>query len=101
MDRTKFFKIEEVDSVEEFDYLYNSLHNFEITYQPGYYRVVDEDIYRPDLISYKNYGTVNYWWLVIFINGVYDPFYDLAVGDLLTIPNILDIYEFYKKYRKR
>lgn len=101
MDRTKFYKIEILDDVEEFDYLWNSLQNFKVNYRPSYYRVSDGDTYRPDLISYKMYGTVKYWWIIMFINKIDDPFFGLTVGQQLTIPNILDIYEFYKQYRKR
>jgi len=103
MDRTLFYKQTTVNSTKELDYLYNSLSKFKSVaeYEPGYYRVVQEDIYRPDLISYKNYGTVAYWWLICYVNGVFDPFYDLEVGQEIEIPNILDIYTFYKKYRVR
>jgi len=70
-------------------------------YPVSYYRVDAVDWMRPDLISYKCYGTVNYYWLIMLVNGVFDPFHELEVGRLLTIPNMLDIYSFYKQYRMR
>ena len=34
-------------------------------------------------------------------NGIEDLFHDMEVGQLLTIPNKLDIYNFYKQYSLR
>ncbi len=56
---------------------------------------------RPELISFQAYSTVRYWWLILFVNKVDDPFFGLSEGQLLTIPNILDVYDFYKKYAIR
>lgn len=72
-----------------------------MAYEPLYYRVEDADLMRPDMISFKSYGTVSYWWLILFVNGVHDPFFDLVVSQLLDIPQIYDIYDFYKKYAIR
>ena len=105
MDRTVFYAKETVvDQVtgvrqQELDYLHNSLNNFVMTYLPTYYRVADSDIYRADTISQRNYGTVGYWWIVLFINGIHDPFNDPQVGQQFTIPNVLDIYNFWKNFR--
>ena len=101
MDRTRFYVEESVNSIREVDFLYNNISKFVMKYSPGYYRVDESDIMRPDMISYKNYGTVRYWWLLMFINEIEDSFNDLYVGQLLTIPNLLDVYDFYKRYRVR
>ena len=101
MDRTKFYTKLTTDSVEELDFLWNSITEIKLTYNPGFYRVAGDDLMRPDLISYKVYGTVAYWWVVMVQNGIEDPFLDLEVGELLTIPNILDIYTFFKEKRVR
>jgi hypothetical protein len=101
MDRTKFYEIASVDNQNELDYLRTNIANFEMKYKPLYYRVGEEDLMRPDMISYRNYNTVNYWWLIMSVNGIFDPFNDLYVGLRLMIPNILDVYDFYKKYGKR
>jgi len=91
----------EVDSIKELDFLYNSFVGWRENYPVGYYRVTSEDILRPDLISYKNYGTVAYWWLILFVNEIQDPFTDLEVGKVLRIPSTLDIYDFFRGYRLR
>lgn len=101
MNRTRFYEIETVNGIQEFDYLHHSLSRFQMKYEPSYYRVGHGDLLRPDLISYRFYGTVKYWWLICYVNGIYDVFIDLKVGQLLKIPNILDIYDFYRNYKKR
>lgn len=98
MDRTKFYMVEDVDGKQEMDFLQNNINKFAMKYQPLYYMVNEEELMRPDLISYRNYGTVRYWWLLMVVNGIFDPLTQLKVGQRLVIPNILDIYEFYKKY---
>jgi len=98
MDRTNFFNIVTVNGFQEYDYLNNTLSNFQMTYPVSYYQTTDADVLRPDLISYKNYGTVSYWWIILYVNDIQSPLTDIVSGAILTIPNILDIYEFYKKF---
>ena len=50
------------------------------------YLIAKEDIGRPDLISYKVYGTVKYSQVVLSYNEVYDPFTDLKVGTYIYLP---------------
>jgi len=104
MDRTLFYDKQDVSidggtAVPEFDYLDNNLSFFVMNYEPTYYTVKEDDLSRPDLISFKTYSTVNYWWLICYVNEVHNPFVDIYVGKLMIIPSILDIYDFYKKYR--
>jgi len=30
----------------------------------------------PESLSYKHYGTTDYWWIVLIFNNIIDPFYD-------------------------
>lgn len=101
MDRTKFYNVLTVDGIRELDFLWNSLSTFPMAYVPGYYRVDAIDLLRPDLISYKMYGTVSFWWIILIVNGLDNPFVDLVEGMILKIPNKFDIYEFQKRYRVR
>jgi hypothetical protein len=101
MDRTKFYHEVTVDSIKELDFLWNSISDFEMRYDPGYYRVVASDIMRPYLISYKCYGVVDFWWIIMLVNGIECPFVDLQEGQLLMVPNKIDIYDFQRKYRVR
>jgi hypothetical protein len=43
---------------------------------------------RPDLISYKAYGTTAYWWLILLANNILDIDEDLVVGKIIKIPDI-------------
>lgn len=101
MDRTKFYHVLTVDTVQELDYLWNTLSKIVTSYVPGYYRVNVIDLLRPDLISYKVYGTVDFWWIILLVNGIDNPLTDLQEGMILEIPNKLDIYKFQKQYRVR
>jgi hypothetical protein len=101
MDRTNFFNTTDIGNGFEYDHLDTTLSRFTSTYPVSYYRVQGDDIMRPDLISYKVYGTVNYWWLLCFVNEIQNPLTDIEVGQLLKIPSQLDIYTFFKKYSKR
>ena len=101
MIRTSFYNIVRNDDTDEYDYLYNNLTKFQMNYSISYYRIEQRDLMRPDLISYKIYGTITYWWLIMMVNGIQNPLKDMIVGELLKIPNILDIYEFQKKWTVR
>lgn len=96
MDRLSFYKIVAVDGINELDYASSTLSNFRPKYELTTYRVTEEDLLSPDNISYKVYGTEQYWWLILYFNKIVDPFVDMKVGDLLYIPSLLDVYEFYK-----
>ena len=41
--------------------------------------------YRPDLVSYAAYGTVDFWWYIMEFNGIKD-IYDFKSGLTLRIP---------------
>jgi len=60
---------------------------------PAYGKVAEKlhvitqgDIDRPELISYRYYGTTERWWVVLDYNTITDPF-SLRVGDRLRIPD--------------
>ena len=43
---------------------------------------------RPDLISFDVYGTVDYWWLILVVNQITDPFEQLVAGKQIRLPII-------------
>jgi len=97
MNRTSFFNIVDVGQGPEYDHLDSTLSRFVTNYPLEHYRVTADDVLRADLLSFKNYGTVKYWWIICFLNSIQNPLADIEVGTLLKIPNILDIYDFYKR----
>lgn len=99
MDRIEFYNITDIGNGNEYDFLYNNLQKFQPQYPVQYYRLKGEDEMRLDLVSYKCYGTVQFWWLLGSYNGIKDPFTDMNSGDLFKVPNVLDVYDFYKKYK--
>ena len=96
IDRTLFYNIVTVNGTQEFDFLENSLSNFVMLYPVTYYEVNDSDIMRPDMISYRCYNSVDYWWIIMYVNQIQNPLTDLVSGTMLTIPNILDIIQFFR-----
>ncbi len=44
--------------------------------------------HRPDIISNVFYNTPAYWWLLMLVNNVSDPFEGFNVGDQILIPII-------------
>ena len=62
-------------------------------------KIQSDEVGRPDLISFREYGNVGLWWLIMKINGIIDPF-DLAPGTQLAIPNRMDYADYYRRYKK-
>ena len=44
--------------------------------------------HRPDRISALFYGTSDYWWLILLVNNIPDPFVGLNEGDQIYIPRL-------------
>ena len=103
MDRTKFYQQTRIDGVPELDFLYNSLSYIDKTleYPVSMYRLTSRDIMRPDLISYRAYGTVSLWWVILAFNDIENPLTDLEPGMLIELPHKMDIYNFQRKFRIR
>jgi hypothetical protein len=99
MDRTQFYTTVTVDGIDEKDFLWNPLSGFVMHYQPMQYRVTTADLAVPDSISYNCYGQEDFWWIILLVNNISDPFTELVAGQILLIPNRLDIYDFVKKFK--
>ena len=97
MKRTDFYNTTIVDGKVEYDYLNSTINKFVTNYPVSYYRISQQDLMRPDAISYKMYGTEEYWWIICMLNDINDVFHDMNVGDLIKLPSISDIYTFYKQ----
>jgi hypothetical protein len=102
VNRTRFYSISTVDGVQEFDFLNQALSQFTLKYPVTYYRLTDTEIARPDLVSASVYnGNIQYWWVILLFNDIRDPFSEMVSGMLLKIPNVLDLYEIFRKYKLR
>jgi hypothetical protein len=74
----------------------NSFYNrfFEAKRPLTFYTIKSEDIQRFDLISYKVYGSQEYWWILAKFNDIQDVWNDLEEGKVLSVPDVLDIDDF-------
>lgn len=48
---------------------------------------------RPDLVSFKAYGSPDLWWVIYEFNMIRDPFFELLQGQILRIPSIERVME--------
>lgn len=101
MNRLRFYNKAVVDGVEQLDVIDNSLSKFTMNYPTYSYIVNETDLLRPDMISYKCFGSVRYWWVICMVNDILNPFSDIVTGKVLTIPSIKDILDFERKYKVR
>lgn len=64
------------------------LNNEELFFSESdsYYTITTVDRRRPDIISYRFYGTVDYFWIILLANNVLDPF-DIEINTILRIPS--------------
>lgn len=89
--RSRYFPTNVVNSITENDLAFSGFSDFVFTDEFKFYTLVESDIQRPDLISYKLYKRMNYWWIVMKLNSIEDIWDDLYVGQILKIPSEDDI----------
>ena len=58
------------------------------------YQVRSDETGSPDMISYRVYGTHDYWWVICIINGVTDPFSQFPAGTVLQLPSRFSIEQY-------
>jgi len=92
--RHSLYKTKLVDGNKEVDYLDTLLPIYEAKRYENFV-VPQYCVGRIDLISYLNYQTVDYWWLITQANGITDPINEIVMGQELIIPSIPDYYDFY------
>ena len=51
------------------------------------YTVTASDIGRIDLIAWKFYRNVSWWWVIARYNSIENALTDLVIGQVLLIPN--------------
>jgi len=97
--RSNFCEEELVDDNLEMDLVNNHFDLFEIKRPTNYFTVSRTFIQRPDLLSLKVYGKMNYWWIIFKVNNIDDIWNDLHIDDVLQIPDIRDIEDWYIKVK--
>mgnify|MGYP003501153090 FL=1 len=93
--RTNYLNKELVDDIAQYD-----MGSF---FQDGYdfgkcqYMFVrKQDECRPDILSYRAYGTANYWHFIMWFNSFMDPWNDLVEGQVIKYPPIQKVRDFFK-----
>lgn len=83
-----------MEFTDNYDVLTSSLLN-DINTLPngGVYTVQGEDG-RPDNISYKVYGDVQYWWIIMMYNSLTD-ISQIITGMDLYYPSLADLEAYY------
>ena len=68
------------------------------------YQIDDSTEHRLDLISYENYNSVSYWWIIGLVNGVIDPFTELPAGReilILPLPMIEQYHQLIRSLKRK
>lgn len=94
--RTNYLNLEHVDKNSEYDLGTMCKDGFDFGPE-RYLAVREQDECRPDLLSYRAYGTQNYWWFLMWYNGIMDIWNDLARDQILVYPDIEKVREFLKE----
>jgi len=98
--RTNFYQQNLIDGVLENDLAFNGWDNFSFKRPRTYYTIREADMYRPDLISLKTLGKVDYWWIIMKLNSIEDVFNDMFLGKSIQIPSLADVENFYIATRR-
>lgn len=97
MEKTKFFYPErDLGTHKELDYLDSEIVNM-------YLRSIDSFTitapfeFRPDLISFRLFGSYHYGWLIAMHNDFLDPVNDFKKGVTIDVPDIDEYFRFYNR----
>lgn len=80
----------------EGNYFLGSFPTTEIPPHPSdtLYVVEATDAGRPDLIAYKLYKDPAFYWIILWLNNISDPFEGIYPGALLRIPALTRLTTF-------
>jgi hypothetical protein len=93
--RTSFYTVSAIDETLENDLVMNNFDLFQITRPVSYFTLTRGYIGRPDLLSLKLYNDMQYWWLILKVNTIDDPWNDMTPEKVIMVPSLLDIEDFY------
>ena len=99
-ERTNYLNKELVDDITQYDLgsLYMDSYDFG---KLGYYRVRKHEECRPDIISFRIYGTQNYWWFIMWFNGFMDAWNDITENQVIKYPSIQKLRDFLSQRLKK
>lgn len=94
--RKNYLKTNVVDEITEIDLGSLSFKDFDFG-EYKYIRVRECDLCRPDVLSMLAYQTTNYWWFLMWSNGISDIWNDLRENMLLKVYDINVVREIFRK----
>lgn len=97
--RTNFLTTNQVDGINEKDLGSIDFGDFDFG-SVQYYECSQMDVGRPDRISKIIYGTSNYWWFLMWFNGITDVWNDIRDTMIIKYPALEMVREAFKTYRK-
>lgn len=98
--RTNFYEKKEINGVIENDLIKNNFDLFLIKRPTTFFKLSRSYIQRPDLLSLKLYGRMDYWWIISKINNIDDWWNDIKIGDIIRVVDARDIQDFYLNVRQ-
>lgn len=99
--RTNFMNKETISNGDdEWDLLSTHWDFFKITRPLSHNRILYGEIARPDLLSYRIYGSSEYWWILCKFNQIDDVWNDMEIDGLILVPDIIDIENYYSYIRR-
>jgi len=100
--RTNFIKNVEVDGILEKDLVDNNWDLWEVKRPSTFFTISRSYIQRPDLLSLKLYGKINYWWILAKANPeIQDWWNDIETEMVIEVPDVSDIEDWYAAVRRR
>ena len=100
--RTNFFPVDNVNGRAERDLAKNFFNDLFVARRPmRFYSVERADLLRPDIISIRAYNKMDYWWIICRVNKIVDVWNDLEAGDIIQVPDVQDIVDFYQAVRSQ
>jgi len=100
--RTNFTKNVEVDGILEKDLVDNNWDLWEVKRPSTFFTISRSYIQRPDLLSLKLYGKINYWWILAKANPeIQDWWNDIETEMVIEVPDVSDIEDWYAAVRRR
>lgn len=73
--------------------------DFETKRTAAEHKVLQNEVPRPDIVSFIEYNSVGYWWFVAAVNGVVDP-YEMPEQELVRAPQLLDYFDWFRQQKE-
>lgn len=98
--RTNYLNKELTNNIAEYDLGSFTMDDFNFG-REQFLVVKAIDVARPDILSFRAYNTQNYWWFLMWYNGIMDIWNDLAEGVVLKYPSIEHVRMFLRTRAKK